>query len=163
MDVCQSLILAPWLAAPNQLLANMERSLSGDWCIFNCLVASCRMTSPIINEVCLGSPFGSKISGRGAKSYTANYSGVHVGVTAWLSISASLEDSLGPKELQMVMLEFEKCGKIIDHVPGSEATDWVHIHYQVIIHFRLWACLGWCHHFKYIHLSSHELKEKGKE
>jgi nuclear pore complex protein Nup53 len=48
-----------------------------------------------------------------------------------------LEGSLGPKELRMVMLEFEKCGKIIDHIPGSEGTDWVHIQYQVIIHFRL--------------------------
>lgn len=141
MEVCQSLILAPWLAAPNQLLANMERSLSGDWCTFNFLVASWKKTSPIINEVCLGSPFASRISVRGAKSYTAMYSGVQVGGTAWLSVCASLEGSLGPKELRMVMLEFEKCGKIIDHIPGSEGTDWVHIQYQVIIHFRLWARL----------------------
>ncbi|MCL7028736.1 hypothetical protein MKW94_010174 [Papaver nudicaule] len=34
------------------------------------------------------------------------------------------------RDIKLVLHEFDKCGRILEHVPGSNASNWVHILYQ---------------------------------
>lgn len=48
------------------------------------------------------------------------------------NISFFLHSRFSPRDTNLVLREFEKCGAILKHIPGPRDVNWMHILYQVL-------------------------------